>query len=116
MMHGVGGALHDLLLRAAGLALVVGVADAWWVRRRFNKQARMTKHEVKEEHKSSEGNPHVKGAIRQRQQKMSRSRMIEAIAKADVVLANPTHLVVALTYDPDSAAPIVVAKGAGVIA
>ena len=98
------------------IGLVIGIADAWWARHKFNKQAKMTKQEVKEEHKQSEGNPHVKGAIRAAQRKASRTRMIAAVKSADVVLANPTHIAVALHYDPDSSAPIVVAKGAGAIA
>ena len=112
----VGHSVFQLLLRTAALSIAVGVADAAWVRRRFNKQARMSKHDVSEEHKQSEGNPHVKGQIRARMMKMSRSRMIAAVATADVVLANPTHLVVALRYTEGDGAPLVVAKGAGAAA
>ena len=106
----------EMLVRVAALALVVAVVDAWWSRRRFDKQARMSKQDLKDEHKTSEGNPEIKMAIRARQAKLSRSRMIASVAGADVVLANPTHLVVALKYSPGSAAPVVVAKGAGVVA
>ena len=109
----VADATKTLLLHSAVLAVVVGVADAAWQRHTFGKQARMSKQEVTEEHKSAEGNPHTKGAIRSRQLAASRSRIIEAIPKADVVLANPTHLVVALRYEPGTVAPVVVAKGAG---
>ena len=112
----VGDASFALLRRAALVALVVGVADALWVRRRYLKQARMTKDETKNEQKMTEGNPQIKGAIRAKQSKLSRTRMIAAIAKADVVLANPTHIAVALAYTDKNAAPTVVAKGADAVA
>lgn len=112
----VGAVSRDLLWQTAALALVVGVADAWWQRHSFNKQAKMSFQDIKDEHKQSEGDPHTKGQIRQRMLAASRSRMIQAVPKADVVLANPTHLVVALAYLPGSAAPVVVARGAGAVA
>jgi len=76
----------------------------------------MSKQDIRDEMKQSEGNPHTKGAIRSRMLAVARSRMIQAIPKADVVLANPTHLVVALAYTPGTAAPVVVAKAAGATA
>ena len=109
----VGDSIGQLLVRTALLAFVVGLVDAKWSRRRFDKQAKMSHHDLREESKSSEGNPLVKGQIRARQSKLSRSRMLAAVAGADVVLANPTHLVVALSYTDGSGAPVVVAKGAG---
>ena len=112
----VGETVRSMLWRVAVLALMVGFADAAWQRRSFRKQSRMSKQDISDEHKQSEGNPHTKGAIRQRMLAASRSRMIQAIPKADVVLANPTHLVVVLSYQPGSAAPVVVAKGAGATA
>lgn len=109
----VSGTTTDMLWRIAGLALVVGLADATWQRHTFNKQARMSHQDIKDEHKQTEGNPQAKGAMRSRQLAMARSRMIQAVPAADVVLANPTHLVVALRYEAGSSAPVVVAKGAG---
>jgi flagellar biosynthetic protein FlhB len=76
----------------------------------------MSKQEVRDESKQEEISSEVRGAIRRRQMKLSRSRMIAAIAGADVVLVNPTHIAVALQYVPGSAAPVVVAKGAGEVA
>jgi flagellar biosynthetic protein FlhB len=108
--------ISALLRRVAMLALLIGVVDAILAFRRHNKSMRMTKHDVREESRQSEGNPQAKGAIRARQRKLSRLRMIAAVAKADVVLTNPTHLAIALAYEDGSAAPVVVAKGAGVIA
>jgi flagellar biosynthesis protein FlhB len=77
---------------------------------------RMTKKEVRDEHKQSEGDPHVKGQIRSRQMAAARSRMMAAVPEADVVLVNPTHVAVALRYDPAKGTPRVVAKGAGLVA
>ncbi len=112
----VGDTVRSMLWRVAVLALIVGLADAAWQRRSFGKQSRMSKQDVNDEHKQSEGNPQQKGAMRARMLATSRARMISAVPKADVVLANPTHLVVALSYQPGTAAPIVVAKGAGATA
>ena len=71
----------------------------------------MTKHEVKEEAKQQNGSPEVKGAIRRRQMQAARARMMAAVPQADVVVTNPTHYAVALSYDGENPAPIVVAKG-----
>jgi flagellar biosynthetic protein FlhB len=112
----VGDTVRGMLWRVSLLALLVGVVDAAWQRRSFNKQARMSRQDIADEHKQAEGDPHLRGQIRSRMLAASRSRMIQAIPKADVVLANPTHLVVALAYEPGSLAPVVVAKGAGATA
>ena len=96
--------------------LVMAAADYLVVKRRTNKQLRMSKHEIKQEYKQSEGDPQLKGAIRSRQIAMSRNRMMADVATADVVLVNPTHVAVALRYDPAKGAPRVVAKGQGNIA
>ncbi|HVV35275.1 MAG TPA: EscU/YscU/HrcU family type III secretion system export apparatus switch protein [Acidimicrobiales bacterium] len=111
-----GNTLRTLLLRVVVLSMLIGIADAVVAKRRYLKQSRMTKQEVKDEHKQNEGNPHAKSAMRTRAIKLSRSRMIAAVAKADAVLVNPTHLAIAIKYEQGSAAPIVLAKGAGVIA
>jgi flagellar biosynthetic protein FlhB len=115
-LHAVTGATLDLMLKVAIVTLLIGIGDAVWARRRFGKQSKMTKQEVKDEAKGQEVNPHVKGAIRSKQMKLSRSRMMAAVAGADVVLANPTHIAVALKYEPGTLAPVVVAKGAGEVA
>jgi flagellar biosynthetic protein FlhB len=105
------------VIRFACLAgLVMAAADYAVVKRRTTKQLRMSLYEVKQEHKQSEGDPQLKGAIRSRQIAMSRNRMMADIATADVVLVNPTHVAVALRYDPAKGAPRVVAKGQGNIA
>jgi flagellar biosynthetic protein FlhB len=105
------------LVRAAAVAgIVMAAADYFVVRRRTNKQLRMTKEEVKQEYKNSEGDPHVKGQIRQRQMQMARNRQMADVPTADVVLVNPTHVAVALRYEPTKGAPRVIAKGQGEIA
>lgn len=96
--------------------LVLAAADVGVVMRRNRKKTRMTKKEVTDENKNSDGDPLVKSQRRSRQLAMSRNRMIAAVAGADVVLLNPTHIAVALKYEPGKSAPRVVAKGAGTIA
>lgn len=110
------GAIISLIRYAAVAGLVMAAADYAVIRRRLGKQLRMSRQEVKDELRTTEGDPHVKGAIRSRQLAMSRNRMIAAVADADVVVVNPTHVAVALRYEPVRGAPRVVAKGAGAIA
>lgn len=105
-----------LIRNVALAALVLGGLDYAFQRRRVGKQARMTKHEVKQEHKNTEGDPLVKSAIRSRQMAAARNRMMADVPTADVVLVNPTHVAVALTYESDKGAPRVVARGAGAVA
>jgi flagellar biosynthetic protein FlhB len=105
-----------LMRYAAAAGLVMAAADYIMVRRRTNKQVYMSKDDIKQEHKNSEGDPQLKGAIRSRQLAMSRNRMMSDLPMADVVMVNPTHFAVALRYDPAKGAPRVVAKGAGVVA
>ncbi|PJF33664.1 MAG: flagellar biosynthetic protein FlhB, partial [Phototrophicales bacterium] len=82
-----------------------------------NKQLKMTKQEVKDEYKDTEGKPEVKSRIRQLQREMANRRMMEAVPDADVVITNPTHFAVALKYDPDTMrAPVLLAKGADQVA
>jgi flagellar biosynthetic protein FlhB len=105
------------LIRAAAVAgIVMAAADYFVVRRRTNKQLRMTKEEVKQENKNAEGDPLIKAQIRARQMAMARNRQMADVPTADVVLVNPTHVAVALRYDPMKGAPRVVAKGQGPIA
>ena len=105
------------LIRAASAAgIVMAAADYFVVRRRTNKQLRMTKEDVKQENKNTDGDPHVKGQIRAKQMAMARNRQMADVPTADVVLVNPRHVAVALRYEPEKGAPRVVAKGAGTIA
>lgn len=105
------------LIRNIGLVgLGMAGADYAMVRRRMGKQTRMSKEEVKQEHKQTEGDPMIKSAIRSRQLAAARNRMMADVATADVILVNPTHVAVALRYDAQRGAPRVVARGAGAIA
>jgi flagellar biosynthetic protein FlhB len=114
---GVAGDGTTSLLRTGIVAgILLAVADVVVVMRRNRKQTRMTLQELKEENKRTEGDPRLKGAIRSKQLSMSRNRMMAEVATADVVLVNPTHVAVALRYEPGSGAPKVVAKGAGAVA
>jgi len=100
----------------SSLVLVAGV-DVPWQMWSYYKKLRMSKQELKDEHKESEGNPLIKGRIRQQQRAMARQRMMAAVPKADVVVTNPTHYAVALSYaEGQVGAPKVVAKGMGLIA
>ncbi|MGA9596399.1 MAG: EscU/YscU/HrcU family type III secretion system export apparatus switch protein [Acidimicrobiia bacterium] len=105
-----------IVLRAAGLAVVIAGADYAVTRVRHNKEMKMTKQEMREEFKRSEGDPMVRSARRQRAREMSRNRMIFDVANADVVITNPTRLAIALKYEPDEPSPRIVAKGANRIA
>jgi len=111
-----GDGVAALLRAAVAMGLVLAALDVFVVMRRNRKRTRMTKKEVKDENKNSDGDPHVKAQRRSRQIAMSRNRMMAAVASADVVLVNPTHFAVALKYEPGRSAPRVVAKGSGVIA
>lgn len=108
----VGKVTIDLGLKIAIIYFVVAVADYIYQRWKFSRDMRMTKKEVKDEMKSSEGDPQIKGQIRQRMREASRRRMMQDLPTADVVITNPTHYAVALKYDTNiSEAPFVVAKG-----
>ena len=102
----------DLGLRISFIYLLVSILDLIYQRRKFHKDMMMTKQEVKDEYKNSEGDPQIKGKIRAKMQEASRRRMMQAVPEADVVITNPTHYAVALKYDTEVAdAPYVVAKG-----
>lgn len=90
----------------------VAILDFAYQRYDYEKKLRMTKQEVKDEYKQIEGNPEIKGQIKQKQREMSMSRMMQMVPQADVIVRNPTHYAIALKYDMDNdTAPIVLAKG-----
>jgi len=107
----------DLALAALGAFALIAVLDWLWVRWRHLEKLRMTRQEMREELRETEGDPQVKARIRQLRQSRARSRMMAAVPKAAVVVTNPTHYAVALAYDRgSSAAPRVVAKGVDAMA
>src|SRR5208283_305643 len=96
---------------------IFAVIDYGYKRWKYARDMRMTRQEVRDEHKEMEGDPRVKARIRSLQREMARKRMMQEVPKADVVITNPTHFAVALKYDSAvMAAPAVVAKGANLIA
>ncbi|MGH2735354.1 MAG: EscU/YscU/HrcU family type III secretion system export apparatus switch protein [Actinomycetota bacterium] len=103
----------SILLRVAVLATVIAAADYAIARFKLMRTLKMTKQEVKQEGKDSEGDPTMKGKRRQKQFELSRNRMILDVTQADVLVMNPTHFAVALKYTMGEPAPRVVAKGAG---
>jgi flagellar biosynthetic protein FlhB len=114
--HAVSLTGYAFLMLAGTLGLIAAV-DVPWQLFQHNKQLRMTREEVKEEMKESEGSPEVKGRVRQMQREISRRRMMQEVPKADVIVTNPTHFAVALKYDEKRmGAPLVVAKGADLVA
>jgi flagellar biosynthetic protein FlhB len=110
------GVLSALLQAAIAAGIGLAFVDLVVVMRRNRKHTRMTRQELKDEAKNTDGDPHIRQQRRSRAIAISRNRMMAAVGGADVVLLNPTHLTVALKYEPGKSAPRVVAKGAGAIA
>ncbi len=100
----------------AAVCLLLGLADYAFKRRTLQKELKMSKQDVKQEYKDSEGDPHVRSRMRSNRLAMSRNRMIGDLANADVIITNPTHFAVALAYDRERGAPRVVARGADALA
>lgn len=103
--------VFDLAVQIGAIILVLGALDyfyQWW---EHNKSLRMSKQEVKEEFKQTEGNPLIKGKIKERQRAIAMRRMMQEVPKATAVITNPTHFAVAIKYDKTMTAPEVVAKG-----
>lgn len=112
-----GHVVRDAVLAGVVAVLALSLFDFAFQRREFARDMRMTRKELKDEHKSTEGDPLVRARIRQIQREVARRRMLEDVPDATVVVTNPTHFAVALRYDPAEAdAPRVVAKGAGEVA
>ena len=113
----VGDIIVDLGIKISAVFLVIGFVDLIYQRHKFKEDMKMTKQEIKDEFKNTEGDPQVKGQIRRRMQQVSRRRMMEALPQADVVITNPTHFAVALKYEANKGqAPVVIAKGADYLA
>lgn len=113
----MGDTIMAIVNNVAAIFLVVAVLDyvyQWWD---YEKNLRMSKQDIKEEYKQMEGDPQVKGKIKDMQRQRARNRMMQSVPSADVVIRNPTHFAVAISYDPkENRAPIVVAKGADLVA
>jgi flagellar biosynthetic protein FlhB len=102
----------NICFKASAAFLIIGIADyffQWWD---YERRLKMTKQEIKEEFKQTEGNPQTKNRIRSVQRRLAQNRQIQAVPTADVVIRNPTHYAIALKYDKDKTkAPVVLAKG-----
>jgi flagellar biosynthetic protein FlhB len=108
---------YEVFLRAAIFLFILSLADYAFQKHRFLEGLKMTKQEVKDEHRDTEGDPLIRGRIRRIQREMARKRMMAEVPKADLVITNPTHYAVALAYKMESMeAPQVVAKGVGFLA
>jgi flagellar biosynthetic protein FlhB len=111
------GMAYGIGIRFGLLLFVVGVADYFWERYRLAESLKMTKTEVKDEHRQSDGSPEIKQAVKSRQRASARRRMMAAVPRATVVVTNPTHFAVALEWDEITMdAPILTAKGADLMA
>ncbi len=112
LLGGIGGLVLGVVIRICiGLA-IIAAADMFYQKWRYIENLKMTKQEVREEHRDTDGAPEVKSRIRRKQMEAAMHRMLQDVPKANVVLVNPTHVAVALRYDPAAMqAPVVVAKG-----
>jgi flagellar biosynthetic protein FlhB len=112
-----GEVIFSIVRTVAIIMAFVAAADYFYQWFDYERQLRMTKQEIKEEYKQIEGDPQIKGRIRERMQQQSRRRMMQNVPSADVVIRNPTHYAVAIKYDPEAdIAPVVIAKGADSLA
>lgn len=113
----VGDIVINFGLKVSLVFLIIGVADYIYQKFKFAKEMRMTKQEIKDEFKQTEGDPKIKGQIRQKMREASQRRMMQKLPEADVVITNPTHLACAIKYDKEvSDAPVLIAKGADYLA
>ena len=108
----IGDIIINTGLKISIVYMIVGIADFAYNKHKFNNDMKMTKQEVKDEFKNTEGDPQIKGRQRRKMQEVSQKRMMQDVPKADVVITNPTHFAVALKYEAKvSSAPVVLAKG-----
>ncbi|SFL72382.1 flagellar biosynthesis protein FlhB [Pelosinus propionicus] len=115
-LHLAASLILSLVFQISAVMLVLAAFDyfyQWW---EHKESLKMSKDDIKQEFKQSEGDPLIKGKIKQRQRAMSMQRMMQEVPKADVIVTNPTHFAVALKYEKSMAAPIIVAKGQDLIA
>jgi len=117
VMASTGNIILEIVQNAAIIFVFLAVVDygyQWW---EYEKNLRMSKQDIKDEYKETEGDPQIKGKIKERQQQMARQRMMQNVPSADVVIRNPTHYAVAIRYEAGkNSAPVVIAKGADFLA
>lgn len=111
-VQGIGDIVINLGIKTSAFFIIVAAIDWKYEKHHFHEEMKMTKQEVKDEYKNSEGDPQIKGKIRQKMREVSQRRMMQSVPTADVVITNPTHYAVALKYEPEvQDAPYIVAKG-----
>lgn len=111
------GVLLKVGFYVGGAFIFVAIVDYGYQKYKHEDSLKMTKQEIKDEYKQAEGDPQVKGKIKQKMREMSMKRMMQSIPEADVIITNPTHFAIAIQYDPEkNVAPIVVAKGVDYVA
>lgn len=108
--------VFNIAMRGAAVLFTFSVFDYMFKKYDYEKELKMSKHEVKEEFKQMEGDPQIKSKIKQRQREMAMSRMMQDVPSADVIITNPTHYAVALAYKEEYGAPIILAKGMNLVA
>jgi len=113
----VGTLLRSIVIKVAISWLVLAAIDYFFQRKQVDKQLKMTKEEIKQEMKQAETSPELKAAQHRRRRQLSKGRMMQSVKKADVIITNPTHYAIALSYDSDKhTAPVVVGKGVDILA
>jgi len=113
----IGNVVTDIGIKISIIFLIIGFVDLFYQRHKFKSDMMMSKQEIKDEFKNSEGDPQIKNQIKRKMQDASRRRMMQELPEADVVITNPTHFAVALKYESNSGkAPVVLAKGADYLA
>lgn len=108
--------IFDMAFEVIGVIIIMGLLDFGYQKWQTTQDLKMTKQEVKDEMKQTEGDPQIKGKIKQKQRQMAMSRMMQEVPKADVIITNPTHFAVALQYHKGMTAPVIVAKGQDLVA
>ena len=108
--------VFSMAFEVIAVIIVLGVLDYGYQKWQTTQDLKMTKQEVKDEMKQTEGDPQIKGKIKQKQRQMAMSRMMQEVPKADVIVTNPTHFAVALQYSKGMVAPLIVAKGQDLVA
>ena len=108
--------IFTMAFQIVGVIMVMAAADYAYQKWQTTQDLMMTKQEVKDEYKQTEGDPQIKGKIKQKQRQMAMQRMMSEVPKADVIVTNPTHLAIALKYSKGMVAPVVVAKGQDIVA
>ncbi|MBR1728595.1 MAG: flagellar biosynthesis protein FlhB [Selenomonadaceae bacterium] len=108
--------IFNMVFKVIFIMILMAILDYAYQKWQLTQDLKMSKQEVKDEHKQMEGDPKIKGKIRQKQRQMAMMRMMQEVPKADVIITNPTHLAIALMYKQGMVAPVIIAKGQDLVA